>query len=150
MSVNENTARPRSDFIYTNFSRGRDRDFIYTKNSARPGSDFIYTKNSARRRDDFIYTKNFLRKIVKINDIFKNFPRCARQFVKNFLRKKMKNHWHIMKTNSRKCLGGRLDEKSRISRRENGRGWLFFEYFLGSRQVSIHGKNSRCCSCVKL
>ena len=29
------------------------------ENSARPRCDFIYTKNSARPRSDFIYTKNF-------------------------------------------------------------------------------------------
>ena len=59
----------------------RRSDFIYTKNSAIGRSDFIYTKNSARLRYDFIYTKNSLRKSWKINDVAKNFPRCARQFV---------------------------------------------------------------------
>ena len=39
-----NSARPRSDFLYT-------------KNSARPRSDFLYTKNAAPARFDFIYTK---------------------------------------------------------------------------------------------
>ena len=29
------------------------------ENSARPRCDFLYTKNSARPRSDFIYTKNF-------------------------------------------------------------------------------------------
>ena len=29
------------------------------ENSARPRCDFIYTKNPARPRSDFIYTKNF-------------------------------------------------------------------------------------------
>ena len=57
----------------------RRSDFIYTKNSAIGRSDFIYTKNSARLRYDCIYTKSFLRKSRNINDIVKNFPRCARQ-----------------------------------------------------------------------
>ena len=98
-------------------------DFIYTKNSARWRSDFPYTKNSARWRYDFIYTKNFLREIVtnqwyiwkifraaranllsiswekawKCNDIVKNFPRCARQIVKNVLGKIMQNQCSIQK-----------------------------------------------------
>ena len=71
MSKNENFARPRSDFIYT-------------KIAGRPGSDFIYTKIFAWPGSNFLYTKNFIRKIMKINGIFKNFPRCARHFVKEY------------------------------------------------------------------
>ena len=48
-SYEGDSARPRSDFIYTKNSARPRSDFIYTKNSARPGSDYIYTKNSGGR-----------------------------------------------------------------------------------------------------
>ena len=48
MSENENSARPRCDFIYT-------------KNSARPRSDFIYTKNFQEGRCDSCLTVSVLR-----------------------------------------------------------------------------------------
>ena len=77
---------------------------------------FIYTKNSAWRRHDFIYTKNFLREtgfylhkefrvaetwfylhkeFLKRNRdksmiCLKNFPRCARQFARYYVRNSMK------------------------------------------------------------
>ena len=73
-----------SDFSYTKNSARPGSDFIYTKNSARPRADFTYTKNSAWPGSNFIYTKNFIRKSM---NSFKNFPRCARPFVKSFLRK---------------------------------------------------------------
>ena len=57
-SYGGDSARPRSDFIYTKNSARPRSDFIYTKNFARPRSDFIYTKKPARRRSHFIYTKN--------------------------------------------------------------------------------------------
>ena len=49
MSETENSARPRSDFIYTKNSARPGSDYIYTKIAARPGSDFLYTKNSGGR-----------------------------------------------------------------------------------------------------
>ena len=65
MSETENSARPRSDFIYT-------------KNSARPGSDYIYTKIAARPGSDFIYTKVFGAFLRFLNEktayILKHFP----------------------------------------------------------------------------
>ena len=48
MSENENSARPRCDFIYT-------------KNSARPRSDSIYTKNFQEGRCDSCLTVSVLR-----------------------------------------------------------------------------------------
>ena len=82
--MSEKAARSEVTGDLGSFGERRGFDFLYTKNFARPRSDFTYTKNFARSGSDFIYTKNFLRKIMKTNDIFKNFPRCARQFVKNF------------------------------------------------------------------
>ena len=73
-----------SDFIYTKIGARPGSDFIYTKIAGRPGSDFIYTKIFAWPGSNFLYTKNFIRKIMKINGIFKNFPRCARHFVKEY------------------------------------------------------------------
>ena len=57
MSETENSARPRSDFIYTKNSARPGSDYIYTKIAARPGFDFIYTKIAVRPGLDFIYTK---------------------------------------------------------------------------------------------
>ena len=57
MSENENSARPRSDFIYTKNSARPTSDCIYTKIAARPGSDCIYTKIAVRPGSEFIYTK---------------------------------------------------------------------------------------------
>ena len=48
MGENENSARPRCDFIYT-------------KNSARPRSEFIYTKNFQEGRCDSCLTVSVLR-----------------------------------------------------------------------------------------
>ena len=48
ISENENSPRPRCDFIYT-------------KNSARPRSDFIYTKNFQEGRCDSCLTVSVLR-----------------------------------------------------------------------------------------
>ena len=75
MSETENSARPRSDFIYT-------------KNSARPGSDYIYTKIAARPGSDFIYTKVFGAFLRFLNQktayILKHFP-AAREFGQEIL-----------------------------------------------------------------
>ena len=70
-----NSARPRSDFIYT-------------KNSARPGSDYIYTKIAARPGSDFIYTKVFGAFLRFLNEktayTLKHFP-AAREFGQEIL-----------------------------------------------------------------
>ena len=81
------SGRPGSHFIYPKKSGRPGSNFRYPKKSRRPGADFIYTKKSGRPGADFIYTKNFSTKIMKINDIFEKFPRCARQFIKNFVTK---------------------------------------------------------------
>ena len=43
------------------------------------------------------FVKKFLRKSWKINDVVKKFPRCARWFVKKFLGEIMKNQWYSQK-----------------------------------------------------
>ena len=45
-SYGGDSARPRSDFIYTKNSARPRSDFLYTKNSARPGSGFSLHKES--------------------------------------------------------------------------------------------------------
>ena len=59
-SYGGDSARPRSDFIYT-------------KNSARPRSDFIYTKNSARPGSGFSLHKESVEPIFKKMANFDNF-----------------------------------------------------------------------------
>ena len=56
-------------------------DFIYTKNPARPGSGF-YLHNFFRG----LFGKKLLRKMTDILCILKNFPRCARLFLKESIK----------------------------------------------------------------
>ena len=64
----------------------------------------IYLKIFPRCARQFV--KNFWRKSWQNNDIIysKNFPRCARQFVKIFLYKMMKNQWYIQKISALRAL----------------------------------------------
>ena len=56
----------------------------------RRGSDFIYTKNLRATGIEFYLHKEFLKKShEKLMMYSKNFPRCARPFVENVLRKDM-------------------------------------------------------------
>ena len=76
-----------SDFVYTKIAGRPGSDFLYTKIAAPPGSDFLYTKIAGRPGSDFICTKMLNKNNEEVMIYFQNFPRCARQSLKNFLRK---------------------------------------------------------------
>ena len=76
-----------SDFIYTKIAGRPGSDFLYTKIAAPPGSDFLYTKIAGRPGSDFICTKMLNKNNEEVMIYFQNFPRCARQSLKNLLRK---------------------------------------------------------------
>ena len=57
-----------SDFIYTNFRRGRDLDFTYTKNRRGRDRDFSYIN----------FRGGFIEKSLrKMSETLKTFPRCG-------------------------------------------------------------------------
>ena len=81
---------PGGDLIFSTqrISGGPGSDFLYTKNFRAAGIEFYLHKEFRVAGSRFYLHKEFRKKNhAKTMIYLKNFPRCARQFVKNILRK---------------------------------------------------------------
>ena len=108
MSETENSARPRSDFIYTKNSARPRSDYIYTKIAAQPGSEFIYTnvfgaflrflnEKTAYILKNFPAARaNWLRNPIRRRHVYLKISRCAGYMVKKSFVNKLKNEGDVM------------------------------------------------------